>query len=90
MPQDLAIDSQGNVFVSDSGNHRIRRISMNGKVETVAGDGTAGFKDGDGIKSRFFGQEGIDVTADGKTLYVADGTGGEPQPYNRVRKITLP
>jgi DNA-binding beta-propeller fold protein YncE len=90
MPQDLAIDAQGNVFVSDSGNHRIRRISTSGKVETVAGDGTAGFKDGEGIKSRFFGQEGIDVTADGKTLYVADGTGGEPEPYNRVRKITLP
>ena len=90
MPQDLAIDSDGNVFVSDVGNHRIRRLSTSGKVETVAGDGTAGFKDGDGMSSRFFGQEGIDVTPDGKTLYVADGTGGEPEPYNRIRKVTIP
>jgi sugar lactone lactonase YvrE len=90
MPQDLAIDAAGNVFVSDRGNQRIRRISADGKVETVAGDGTPGFGDGAGIESRFFGQEGLDVTADGKTLYVADGTGGEPEPYNRVRKITLP
>jgi len=90
MPQDLAIDSDGNLFVSDAGNHRIRRISTAGQVETAAGDGVAGFVDGAGIESRFFGQEGLDVTPDGKTIYVADGTGGEPEPYNRVRKITLP
>ncbi len=89
-PKDLAIDENGNVFVSDTGNHRIRRITPNGKVETVAGDGTAGYDDGDGGAAMFFGQEGIAVTGNGKVVYVADGSGGEVEPYHRVRKITLP
>ncbi|NUO47293.1 MAG: hypothetical protein HOV80_00395 [Polyangiaceae bacterium] len=89
-PQDLAIDGAGNVYVSDVGNHRIRRISPSGEVETVAGDGTAGFKDGSGGESRFFGQEGIDVEADGSVLYVADGTNGEVEPYHRIRAVALP
>lgn len=90
LPRDLAIDSAGNVYVTDLGNHRIRRISFGeDAVESVAGDGFAGFKDGEGSAAQFFGQEGIDVSADGKTLYVADGTSGEPQPYNRVRRIAI-
>lgn len=90
-PQDLAVDENGMVYVSDTGNHRIRRISPDGKVETLAGDGTAGYKDGEGGKARFFGQEGIDVEPDGSFLYVADGTGGEAtEPYHRVRAISLP
>ena len=89
-PQDLAIDAAGNLYVSDNGNHRIRRISA-GIVETLAGDGTAGFQDGDGEQARFYGQEGLDVTPDGKTVYVADGTNGEPLlPYHRIRKIAVP
>lgn len=90
-PQDLAIDAAGNVYVSDVGNHRIRRISFaNDAVETVAGDGTAGFADGGGTSAQFFGQEGIEVSPDGKTLFVADGTTGENEPYNRVRRVALP
>lgn len=89
-PQDLAIDAAGNVYVTDWGNHRIRRIAANGAVETLAGDGTAGFQDGAGAQARFFGQEGIAVKADGTALYVADGSGGEIEPYHRIRRIALP
>ncbi|MEL6196072.1 MAG: DUF4215 domain-containing protein [Myxococcota bacterium] len=47
-PRDLAIDSQGNLFVADTNNHRIRRIdSATGIISTVAGTGRAGFS-GDG------------------------------------------
>lgn len=91
MPQDLAIDAAGNVYVSDYGNRRIRRISTSGIVRTVAGTGVAGYADGAGNAAQFYGQEGLAVSDDGKTLYVADGTHGEsPVPYHRVRKITLP
>lgn len=89
-PQDLAIDTAGNVYVTDWGNHRIRRITPSGAVETVAGDGTAGFEDGTGAQARFFGQEGIAVTPSGDYLYVADGTGGEVEPYHRLRRVALP
>jgi sugar lactone lactonase YvrE len=90
-PQALAADNSGAIFVSDTGAHRIRRIASDGTVSTVAGNGTAGFADGSGQSAAFFGQEGLAVSADGKTIYVADGTGGSetPVPYQRLRKITL-
>lgn len=90
LPQALALDEHGNVYVSDYGNHRIRRISADGVVQTVAGTGTAGFADGTGSSAKFFGQEGIAVTSDGLTLYVADGSAGEMMPYHRIRKISIP
>lgn len=46
-PADLAIDAEGNLFVADSGNHRLRRIDTAGNITTFAGSGTQGY-DGDG------------------------------------------
>jgi hypothetical protein len=91
-PRGVAVDDAGLIYVSDLGNHRIRRIDVdNDTVETLAGDGTAGFADGAGDAAQFFGQEGIDVTGDGSTLYVADGTEGNAgQPYHRIRTISIP
>ncbi|HVJ95012.1 MAG TPA: hypothetical protein VM580_34775, partial [Labilithrix sp.] len=89
-PVDVAVDVAGNVFVSDGGNHRIRRISSDGVVETVAGDGTRGFADGVGATAKFYGQEQVDVMPDGKTIYVSDGNGGDDQPFHRIRKISVP
>ena len=47
--------------------------------------------DGLGNVAQFYGQEGIAVSANGATIYVADGTlGAEPPgPYHRIRKITI-
>jgi DNA-binding beta-propeller fold protein YncE len=89
-PKALAVDAAGDIFISDSGAHRIRRVGADGVVVTVAGDGVAGFRDGPGGQARFFGQEGLAVTPDGKHLYVADGNAGEGGPYHRIRAITLP
>jgi len=90
-PQALAADANGAIFVSDPGAQRIRRIASDGTVITVAGDGSAGFADGSGQSAAFFGQEGLAVSADGQTLYVADGTGGSETavPYHRLRKIAF-
>lgn len=89
-PIDVAVDAQGRVFVSDLGNNRIRMIDGSGVV-TVAGNGKRGFADGAGADAEFHGQEGIDVTPDGKTVYVADGTIGEPGlKFHRVRRVSIP
>ena len=90
-PGALAVDDAGDLFVSDNVAHRIRRITAGGSVATVAGDGTEGFMNGAGNVAQFYGQEGIAVSADGATIYVADGTMGDepPGPYNRIRKITV-
>jgi sugar lactone lactonase YvrE len=46
-PTSVAVDAAGNVYFSDSSNQRIRKISTNGTITTVAGNGTDGFS-GDG------------------------------------------
>lgn len=88
-PKDVAVAEDGTIYVTDTGNHRIRRITPDGMVQTVAGDGEAGYSNGVGKEARFFAQEGLALTADGASLVVADGTGGEPVPYNRVRILSL-
>lgn len=47
LPQGVAADSKGNVFFCDSGNHRVRRIAVDGTIATVAGFGEPSFR-GDG------------------------------------------
>ncbi len=90
-PIALAVDAAGNVYVSDQGaNHRIRRVCVDGGVETIAGDGERGFADGDGGLARFYGQEGLALSPDGTILYVADGNDGDGAGYHRVRAIHLP
>src|ERR1043165_5864881 len=79
-PVGVAVDSQGNVFVADSYNDRIRKISSDGQVNTVAGGGTPGYADGERNTSLFDTPCGIIVANDG-TLIVAD-TGND-----RLRKI---
>ena len=85
----LAIDLAGNIYVSDRDSHRIRRVGADGSVTTLAGDGGEGFLDGPGATAEFYGQEGIAVSPDGRSLYVADGSLGEVASYHRIRKIMI-
>ena len=52
-PYGLAIDNQGDIFVADRYNHRIRKISTSGKVTTFVGSGIEGSKNGRGISAQF-------------------------------------
>jgi DNA-binding beta-propeller fold protein YncE len=90
-PQGLSMASNGDVFITDQDNYRVRKISADGSnITTIAGSGTGGFKDSeDPSGAQFYGLEGLSVTPDGKTVYVADGNRGEPMPYNSVRVIKL-
>lgn len=70
----IAVDREGNVYVADSSNNAIRRISNDRIVTTVAGglSGSPGSIDGRGDLARFKFPVGIAVTPDGETLYVTD------------------
>ena len=67
----IAVDSLGNVYVSDTRNNAIRKIATNGVVTTIAGSVTAGFADGAGTNALFRSPVGIVADASGK-LYVSD------------------
>lgn len=89
-PQGLALDAAGTIYVSDPESGTVKAVAPDGDVTTVAGTGTRGYLDAvDPLAAQLFGLEGIDVSADGAYLYVADGSGGEDLPYHRVRRLTL-
>jgi DNA-binding beta-propeller fold protein YncE len=70
-PRGVAVDAAGNVYVADTGNHRIRRIGRDGTVTTVAGSGERGSKDGPALVAEFDRPRDLAVGPDG-TLYVVD------------------
>lgn len=71
-PAGIAVDTLGNVFVADSGNHTVRKITSGGVVTTLAGlTGNTGSADGTGSTARFFGPTGLAVDGAGH-VYVAD------------------
>ncbi|HWC59108.1 MAG TPA: SBBP repeat-containing protein, partial [Verrucomicrobiae bacterium] len=81
-PFGMAKDAAGNIYVADTLNHTIRKITPTGFVSTVAGfTATPGSADGIGADARFNTPHGIAVDSDGN-LYVAD-TGN-----HTIRKIT--
>lgn len=76
------MDRSGNIYVVDSGNHTIRRITRSGTVTTFAGlAGTFGDANGSGGAARFFGPQGLAVDSIGN-VYVADSGN------SAIRKIT--
>ncbi|WP_211465204.1 NHL repeat-containing protein [Collimonas silvisoli] len=81
-PHGVAIDSAGNIRVSDTGNQLIRNVSLTGVVSTLAGAaGITGDTDGSGNHARFNQPMGI-ATDTANNIYVAD-TGN-----NLIRKVT--
>jgi hypothetical protein len=81
-PFGVAIDGTGNIYVSDTGNHTIRKISPAGLVSTLAGlAGSAGNSNGVGSSARFRSPRGMAIGAN-NNLFVADATD------NTIRQIT--
>ena len=82
-PSGIALDSQGNKYIADTANHRIRQIAPGGMISTIAGTGTAG-ADGDAgpaLAATLNSPESVAMDST-NNLYIAD-TGN-----NKIRKIT--
>jgi len=81
-PAGVVVDNQGNIYVTDSGNNTIRKITPDGAVTTIAGQaGIKGSADGAGTNASFNLPNGIAVDASGN-LYVAD------EFNDTIRKMT--
>jgi len=82
-PAGVAVDTAGDLFIADSGNNRVRKVTPGGVISTVAGNGSEGFS-GDGGPATFAQLSdpyGVGVDAAGN-LFIADS------PNDRIRKVT--
>ncbi|HEY3128887.1 MAG TPA: NHL repeat-containing protein [Acidobacteriota bacterium] len=82
-PYGLALDSLGNIYFADAGNHRIRKVTPDGLINTIAGNGTPGTS-GDGgpaVLAQLYYPEALAIGPEGN-LYIA-----EPY-YRRIRMVT--
>jgi len=81
-PQDVAVGRDGSLYIADTGNHRIRKVSRNGIITTVAGNGQPGYSGDGGLPTRasLRWPEAVAVSPAG-ILYIADTAN------NRIRKV---
>jgi len=81
-PCGLAVDEADNIYVADFWNHRIRKISPEGEVTTVAGSGTVGYIDGSGTAASLYHPNGVTIDRVGN-IYIADLSN------KAIRKLTI-
>ena len=83
-PSGVAVDGSGNVYVADTLNNMIRKVTSAGVVSTIAGQaGVAGSADGTGTAALFQGPQGLAIDPSGEALYIADTNN------QTVRKMVL-
>lgn len=80
-PYGVAVDANGNVYVADSYNNTIRKVTPEGSASTFAGNGNDGFVDGPALNAEFYVPIGI-VMDSGGNIYVGD------EGNSSIRKIT--
>ncbi|MBT9545653.1 MAG: hypothetical protein IV090_09710 [Candidatus Sericytochromatia bacterium] len=90
-PLSLAVDNEGYVYIADTYNHAIRKISPDGQVSTIAGIGKPGYIDGEGKTSQFQYPKVLTVD-DSEQIFVIEGlpfqkTVSTDSVLSRIRKI---
>jgi sugar lactone lactonase YvrE len=82
-PSGVAIDSAGNLFIADTGNYSIRKVSTSGIITTIAGNGSGGYSgdDGSATSAQLNSPAGVAVDSVGN-IFIAD------KYNNRIRKVS--
>lgn len=81
-PAGLVVDASGDVIVADAGNHRIRKVTPEGRVTTLAGSGVQGAQDGVGLAAQFNRPSQLIIDASG-SIFVSEWHG------HRIRRLDL-
>jgi DNA-binding beta-propeller fold protein YncE len=71
-PGGIAVDADDNIIVADYGNHRVRKIRQDGVVQTVAGSGEEGHRDGPALSAMFCFPQGVAVKPASGEIVVTD------------------
>ncbi|MDD3147617.1 MAG: hypothetical protein PHD82_09970, partial [Candidatus Riflebacteria bacterium] len=88
VPMDVAVDSLDNVYIADTYNHTIRKITSGGVVTTIAGTaGVSGSLDANGISASFNQPRGIAIDSSGN-LFVADYNNHTIRKIDAVGEVT--
>ncbi|MEW8506759.1 MAG: hypothetical protein AB2598_08620 [Candidatus Thiodiazotropha sp.] len=83
-PSDVELGPNGNIYIADQGNHRIRMIDQNGIISTIAGNGEQGYSgdEGSATDASLNSPQALMISREG-ALYIAD-TGN-----NRIRRVSV-
>jgi uncharacterized protein (TIGR03437 family) len=83
-PRGIAFDAQGNIYIADRFNHRVRRVTPSGTITTFAGTGVAGFSGDGGLAANAQLNQPEDIWIDaGGTVYIADSSN------HRIRRVAV-
>jgi sugar lactone lactonase YvrE len=81
-PRGVAVDTNGNIYIAETGNNRIRKVLSNGTITTVAGTGTGGYNNDNILATSAELNKPYGVALDTiGDIYIADGNN------NRIRKV---
>ncbi|MDR8390879.1 hypothetical protein NC796_07010 [Aliifodinibius sp. S!AR15-10] len=86
-PSDIALAQDGSLFIVDRSNNRIRKITPQGEVTTLAGNGNRGDRDGTGNEAEFMNLKSIVVNSNG-VIFLSTGSRSIKEAPQKIKKIT--